>query len=60
VSAHLSSEDVRSMINANIVETRLAAILYTPEGKEIIDQLWEETLAEFSFAHIPELLRSLA
>lgn len=48
------------MINANIVETRLAAILYTPEGKEIIDQLWEETLAEFSFAHIPELLRSLA
>lgn len=38
----------------------LAAIIYTPQGKEIANQVWEETLAELSFAPIQESLQVFA
>jgi len=34
-------------------------MLYTPEGKEIIDQLWKETIAELAFADVQGILDSL-
>ncbi|KAM7215319.1 short-chain dehydrogenase/reductase SDR [Rhypophila decipiens] len=35
-------------------------IIYQPEGERISEQLWKETLAEFSFAGAVEKLRELA
>jgi hypothetical protein len=30
--------------------------MYTPEGKQIIDRLWEETIAELNFADVQGIL----
>lgn len=35
-------------------------ILYTPEGKNISDHLWRETMAELSFANVEEILKTIA
>ncbi|KAF6233983.1 hypothetical protein HO173_007813 [Letharia columbiana] len=36
-----------------------AGFLYTPEGKEITERLWEETLSEFDFAGVRGILDSM-
>jgi len=41
------------------VGDRFAAIVNTPDGKRLMDALWEETMAEFSFAGINEILADL-
>jgi len=33
--------------------------LYTPEGKQIIERLWQETVEELSFADVQGILDSL-
>lgn len=33
--------------------------MYTPEGKKTTDKLWEETLKEFEFAGVRDILKSL-
>lgn len=38
---------------------RFAAICYQHEGKAIRQRVWDETLAELSFANIPAVLESL-
>ncbi|KAL6898680.1 hypothetical protein GGI43DRAFT_408311 [Trichoderma evansii] len=38
----------------------LAALLYKPEGKQIVNQLWEETLAELPSAPVQESLQALS
>ncbi|KAJ5587587.1 uncharacterized protein N7459_003352 [Penicillium hispanicum] len=35
------------------------SLQYTPEGKELMEQLWEETLNEFSFIDVNAILKSL-
>ncbi len=34
-------------------------MLYTLEGKEIIERVWEETLAEFEFAGVRQIVDSM-
>ncbi|KAJ6459679.1 hypothetical protein C8R45DRAFT_942227 [Mycena sanguinolenta] len=36
-----------------------AAFLYTPEGKVVSRRVWEETLAEFEFAGVRQILQSM-
>ncbi|KAE8342847.1 hypothetical protein BDV24DRAFT_173547 [Aspergillus arachidicola] len=36
-----------------------ATVLYTPEGKQIIEKLWDETMAELKFADVKGILRSM-
>ncbi|KAI2610564.1 NAD(P)-binding protein [Hypoxylon sp. NC1633] len=36
-----------------------AGLLYTPEGKQVIDRLWQETIAELSFAGVQGILDGL-
>ncbi|KAF9871127.1 short-chain dehydrogenase reductase family [Colletotrichum karsti] len=36
-----------------------AALLYTPEGKVLMDRVWDETLAELDFAGIGGILRTM-
>ncbi|KAM7210593.1 short-chain dehydrogenase/reductase SDR [Rhypophila decipiens] len=38
----------------------LAPIIYRPEGNQISEKLWQETLAEFKFTGVEEILNSLA
>jgi hypothetical protein len=38
---------------------RFAGFLYTPEGKVVIDRLWDETMAELDFAGVRTILDSL-
>jgi hypothetical protein len=38
---------------------RFAAFVYTPEGEAIREQLWKETMAEFEFAGVQEILDSM-
>jgi hypothetical protein len=38
---------------------RFAALLYTPEGKVVIERVWEETLAELEFAGVRPILESM-
>jgi hypothetical protein len=38
---------------------RFAAFLYTPEGKVVIERVWEETLAELEFAGVRPILESM-
>lgn len=40
-------------------DSRLANMLYKPEAKALTDQVWKETLDEFSFADAREVLQSL-
>jgi hypothetical protein len=35
---------------------RMAPMVYTPEGEEIAARLWQETMDEFSFAGLKEIL----
>ncbi|KAI0532996.1 hypothetical protein GGR58DRAFT_139364 [Xylaria digitata] len=36
-----------------------AAMLYRPEGKELAKQLWEETMAELSFANVEDCIKEV-
>ncbi|KAK1830697.1 hypothetical protein QBC39DRAFT_409549 [Podospora conica] len=36
-----------------------AEIVYQPEGQKLMDDLWEETMAEYSFAGVNDVLESL-
>ncbi|KAE8370547.1 hypothetical protein BDV27DRAFT_152139 [Aspergillus caelatus] len=36
-----------------------AAVLYTPEGKQAIERLWDETMTELKFADVQGILRSM-
>jgi hypothetical protein len=36
-----------------------AAFLYTPEGKAVIQRVWNETLAELDFAGVRLILESM-
>ena len=38
---------------------RYAPFQYTAEGKEVMERLWQETLAEFSFVDVDGILKSL-
>lgn len=44
---------------AKICFTRFATVLYTPEGKQIIERLWDETVVELKFADVQGILRSM-
>jgi hypothetical protein len=35
---------------------RFNQLVYLPEGQPIMDALWEETIAEFEFAGVKEIL----
>lgn len=37
---------------------RFTNLVYLPEGKSIIDTLWEETMTEFDFAGAREILET--
>ena len=37
----------------------MAPIIYTTEGEALKEQIWEETLAEFSFAAMEGIVRGL-
>lgn len=37
----------------------MAPIIYTAEGETLKEQIWEETLAEFSFADMEGIVRGL-
>jgi len=37
---------------------RFASLVYSEEGSKVIDVLWEETMTEYEFAGIPEMLKS--
>jgi hypothetical protein len=36
---------------------RFAALLYGPDGQQLIEKVWKETLAELSFANIEGVLK---
>lgn len=38
---------------------RFAAIINEPDGQRLMNALWEETMAELSFAGVKEILGSL-
>lgn len=38
---------------------RFADMLYTPEGKQVTEKLWSETIAELSFADVQGTLNSI-
>jgi hypothetical protein len=33
--------------------------MYTPEGKEIMERLWQETMKELSFTNLSDILDGL-
>ncbi len=37
----------------------LASLYYTPDGKTAQQQIWDETIAELSFAHVEEIVASM-
>lgn len=37
----------------------LATFYYTPEGKKAMEQIWEETVRELSFAHVEEIVATM-
>lgn len=41
---------------ADISVNSFAPFLYTPEGKKLIDQLWQETMEELKFANTRTIL----
>lgn len=41
------------------INDRLATFYYTPEGKTAQQQIWEETMAELSFARVEEIVASM-
>lgn len=38
----------------------MAPMLYTEEGKRISEQLWKETMAEFAFARVEEVIAKVS
>ena len=42
-----------------MLASSFAGLLYTPDGKQIIERLWQETIAELSFAEVQGVLDSL-
>ena len=38
---------------------RFPQIVYEPEGQSLINTLWEEAMAEYSFAGVSDILESL-
>ncbi|EON98872.1 putative short-chain dehydrogenase reductase family protein [Phaeoacremonium minimum UCRPA7] len=55
----LKGEESHGCILMNWEISPYAPIQYTPEGKTIMDRLWQETLSEFSFVDVNGLLKSL-
>lgn len=41
------------------ISYRMSPILYSDEGQRISEQLWKETIAEFSFARAEEILKEV-
>jgi hypothetical protein len=39
-------------------ECRFTKLVYLPEGKPIIDTLWDETMAEYEFAGARDILNT--
>jgi hypothetical protein len=37
----------------------MAPIIYQPEAQEIGKQLWDETMAELSFAHLEKVIQEV-
>ena len=37
----------------------MTPIIYTEEGQKISEKLWEETLAELSFANVGDILKTI-
>lgn len=53
------SRDLHNMTfehTADISVNSFAPFLYTPEGKKLIDQLWQETMEELKFANTRTVL----
>lgn len=42
-----------------IMKNRFATMLYRPEGKEIMECLWRETVDEFQFANVDGILAAM-
>ena len=38
----------------------MAPIIYTDEGRRISEQLWKETMAEFSFAKVEDIINEIS
>lgn len=38
----------------------MAPIVYADEGKKISEQLWKETMAEFSFAKVEDIINEVS
>lgn len=38
---------------------RFVPIMYTIEGKKIVEKLWEETMQELSFANVQGILNDM-
>lgn len=51
------------MLLKNITDStcwhRFVDLMYTPEGKQIIERLWQETLAELGFAGVQGILEGM-
>lgn len=41
------------------VRSRFVQLMYTPEGKRIIEKLWQETLEELRFANVQGILEDM-
>ena len=46
------------LVRANS-RSRYAPLVYDPAGKGVLDALWDETMAELSFAGVKQVLESL-
>ena len=42
-----------------LLKHRFAPFVYSDDGKELREVLWEETLDEFSFAHARQVVNSM-
>lgn len=38
----------------------MAPIVYKPEGEELAKRLWEETMAELSFAGVRDIIKEIS
>lgn len=39
--------------------SRFAKLCYAPDGKQVMEQLWQETMQELAFANAKEILMSM-
>ena len=44
------------LLNSVAKSNRFHSLMYTPEGKKIVDRLWMETMDEFRFADVESCL----